>query len=108
IPAFNEAARLPATLAAIERWLDAASLSHEILVVDDGSSDDTGARARAALPRVRVLRNETNRGKGFSVRRGMLEAAGARRLMSDADLSTPIEEAPRLLHKLAEGFDGAL
>jgi dolichyl-phosphate beta-glucosyltransferase len=109
IPAFNEAARLPSTLAAIKRFLDATSLSHEILVVDDGSSDDTGARAQAALPGgVRVLRNETNHGKGFSVRRGMLEAAGARRLMSDADLSTPIEELPRLMQKLDDGFDVAI
>jgi dolichyl-phosphate beta-glucosyltransferase len=109
IPAYNEAARLPATLAAIKRFLDGASLSHEILVVDDGSSDDTSARAQAALPGgVRVLRNETNRGKGFSVRRGMQEATGARRLMSDADLSTPIQELPRLMQKLDEGFDVAI
>ena len=109
IPAFNEAARLPATLVAVERSLTQAGLSHEILVVDDGSRDDTAERALAALPgAVRVLRNETNRGKGYSVRRGMLEARGELRLMSDADLSTPIEELPRLMEKLDAGYDVAI
>lgn len=106
IPAFNEAARLPATLVRIKEYLEQTSLSHEILVVDDGSRDDTAACAQAALPgSVRVLSNEKNRGKGFAVRRGMLEARGARRLMSDADLSTPIEELERLMRKMDEGFD---
>lgn len=106
IPAFNEAARLPATLVRIKQYLEQSSLSHEILVVDDGSLDDTAARATQTLgERVRVLRNQTNRGKGFAVRRGMLEAQGERRLMSDADLSTPIEELERLMAKMDEGFD---
>lgn len=106
IPAFNEAARLPATLVRIKQHLEKRSLSHEILVVDDGSRDHTAACVQAALPgSVRVLSNEKNRGKGFSVRRGMLEARGARRLMSDADLSTPIEELERLMRKMDEGFD---
>jgi dolichyl-phosphate beta-glucosyltransferase len=106
IPAFNEAARLPATLVRIQEHLDKSRLSHEILVVDDGSRDDTAARASEALQgSVRVLRNASNRGKGFSVRRGMLEATGARRLMSDADLSTPIEELDGLMRRMDEGFD---
>lgn len=106
IPAFNEAARLPATLVRIKQYLEQTSLSHEILVVDDGSLDDTAARATQTLGgRVHVLRNETNRGKGFAVRRGMLEARGERRLMSDADLSTPVEELDRLMGKMDEGFD---
>jgi dolichyl-phosphate beta-glucosyltransferase len=109
IPAFNEAARLPATLSAIERYLGDAALAYEILVVDDGSTDDTGARAAAAARgALRVLRNERNRGKGFSVRRGMLQARGERRLMCDADLSTPIEELPRLMRKLDDGFEVAI
>jgi dolichyl-phosphate beta-glucosyltransferase len=106
IPAFNESARLPATLARIREYLQQAALTHEILVVDDGSRDDTAGRALAALQGCgRVLRNERNRGKGFSVRRGMLEANGERRLMSDADLSTPIEELNRLMRRMDEGFD---
>jgi dolichyl-phosphate beta-glucosyltransferase len=101
IPAYNEARRLPPTLEKVQRHL--AGRPHEILVVDDGSSDGTAERAAAAG--VSVLRNEGNRGKGYSVRRGMLAAKGAHRLMTDADLSTPIEELDRLLGKMDEGYD---
>ena len=101
IPAYNEGRRLPPTLEKIQRHL--AGRAHEIVVVDDGSEDDTAARAAAAG--VTVLRNEGNRGKGYSVRRGMLQARGDRRLMTDADLSTPIEELDRLMAKMDEGYD---
>ena len=101
IPAFNEGRRLPPTLEKIQRYLQGRP--HEILVVDDGSRDDTVARAEAAG--ATVLSNEANRGKGYSVRRGMLQARGARRLMTDADLSTPIEELARLMAKMDEGYD---
>ncbi len=95
IPAYNEAKRLPATLARVRDYLDSSGWEFsEIVVVDDGSRDDTAAAAEAAG--VRVLRNRTNCGKGFSVRRGMLEAKGDWRLFSDADLSSPIEELDRL------------
>lgn len=103
IPAFNEAQRLPPTLDRIQRHLAGRPGGSEILVVDDGSADATAevaARAGAA-----VLRNEGNRGKGYSVRRGMLHARGARRLMTDADLSTPIEELERLMACMDEGYD---
>ena len=101
IPAYNEALRLPPTLEKIHRHFQGSS--YEVVVVDDGSRDDTAARAAAAG--ARVVRNEGNRGKGYSVRRGMLLARGARRLMCDADLSTPIEELGRLQAKMDEGFD---
>jgi dolichyl-phosphate beta-glucosyltransferase len=101
IPAYNEGRRLPPTLEKVQRYL--AGRPHEIVVVDDGSRDDTAARAEAAG--VTVLRNEGNRGKGYSVRRGMLHARGDRRLMTDADLSTPIEELDRLLSLVDEGYD---
>ncbi len=101
IPAYNEGRRLPPTLEKVQRYL--AGRPHEIVVVDDGSVDDTALRAEAAG--VRVLRNQGNRGKGYSVRRGMLQARGSRRLMTDADLSTPIEELDRLLAKMEEGYD---
>jgi dolichyl-phosphate beta-glucosyltransferase len=101
IPAYNEARRLPPTLEKVQRHL--AGRPHEILVVDDGSDDDTAQRAAAAG--VQVLRNPGNRGKGYSVRHGMLAARGAHRLMTDADLSTPIEELDRLLAKMDEGYD---
>jgi dolichyl-phosphate beta-glucosyltransferase len=100
IPAYNEQVRLPDTLQRIESWLASSHWSfHEILVVDDGSTDKTAAVARefaATHPSVRVLMNPGNRGKGFSVRHGMVEARGDWRLFSDADLSTPIEELEKL------------
>ena len=79
----------------MRQYLDGSSWEFaEILVVDDGSRDATAAAAEAAG--VRVLRNPGNRGKGYSVRHGMLEAQGEWSLFSDADLSTPIEEIERL------------
>ena len=99
IPAYNEEKRLGATLARVIAYLEAQPYGWELLVVDDGSSDATAAVAEAAgsggQRAVRVLRNSPNRGKGFSIRRGMLEARGKYRLFSDADLSTPIEELDR-------------
>jgi dolichyl-phosphate beta-glucosyltransferase len=91
VPAYNEARRLPATLARVRAHLRDLGRQHEIVVVDDGSSDTTADVARDAGDDVRVLRHEPNRGKGYAVRRGMLAATGARRLITDADLSTPIE-----------------
>lgn len=107
IPSFNEELRLPATLERIATYL--ASSTHpgrraaEVLVVDDGSRDGTARVAESFAGRfasLRVLRNETNRGKGYSVRRGMLEARGEQVLFTDADLSAPIEEADKLLDGL--------
>ena len=103
IPAFNEAERLPKTLGRVTAFLRDWGRTHEVLVVDDGSTDETGHKAREAG--VTLLRNDRNRGKGHAVRRGMLEARGERRLMTDADLSTPIEELPRLVARMDDGFD---
>ena len=103
IPAFNEVARLPRTLERVTAFLREGSRSYEVLVADDGSTDETAQKARAAG--ATVLRDDHNRGKGHAVRRGMLAARGQRRLMTDADLSTPIEELPRFLARMDEGFD---
>jgi dolichyl-phosphate beta-glucosyltransferase len=103
IPAFNEAERLPRTLNRVRQYLEVRGRPYEIVVVDDGSKDATAALAEDAG--ARVVSNGNNRGKGFSVRRGMLLAAGARRLMSDADLSTPIEELEPLMARMQEGYD---
>ena len=109
IPAYNEELRLPNTLEAILSFLSARSEPFEIVVVDDGSSDDTvGVARRMGSASVRVLCNGTNRGKGFSVRRGMLVAQAPLRLMSDADLSTPIEELPGLEEAVRSGADIAI
>jgi len=108
IPAYNESSRLGATLGRIDDWIGQTNRRAGVLVVDDGSRDDTAELARAFEPKhtsVRVLVNEGNRGKGYSVRRGMLEATGHRILMTDADLSTPIEEFEKFTPHLAAGFD---
>ena len=110
IPSFNEELRLPATLERIAGYLSNLGGETEILVVDDGSKDRTGAVAesfRKTLPTLRVISNDGNRGKGFSVRRGMLEARGRVVLFTDADLSAPIEEAPKLIAAL-ESYDVAI
>lgn len=106
IPAFNEEKRLGGTVARVLEYLAAQPYTWELLVVDDGSGDATGdvARAAAGGHPVRVLRNEPNRGKGYSIRRGMLEARGRYRLFSDADLSTPIEELDAFWPFFDQGF----
>lgn len=103
IPSYNEELRLPATLDSIAAYLPQLGTKTEILVVDDGSKDRTAEVAesfRPKLPLLRVISNGVNRGKGFSVRHGMLEARGRHVLFTDADLSAPIEEAPKLLDAL--------
>jgi dolichyl-phosphate beta-glucosyltransferase len=102
IPAFNESRRLPRTLAATRAYLDSRGLCAEILVVDDGSGDDTAAIAGATAG-VTALRCPQNRGKGYAVRTGVLRATGARVLFMDADLATPIEEIEHLEAALDAG-----
>jgi dolichyl-phosphate beta-glucosyltransferase len=109
IPAFNEAARLPRALEKIRAYLLERGLEAEVLVVDDGSTDATAEIAREAdlhwpdaLRGVRLVSNGENRGKGYSVRHGMLEARGEIALFTDADLSAPIEEFDKLLAALAD------
>lgn len=100
VPAYNEERRLPSTLDALVRYLAERHFQFaEIVVVDDGSNDGTAALVEkygAKQPILRLLRNPGNRGKGYSVRHGVLEAAGEWILFSDADLSTPIEEIEKL------------
>jgi dolichyl-phosphate beta-glucosyltransferase len=95
IPAYNEAKRLPASLVKVREYLSTAQWDFaEVVVVDDGSKDDTVQVARDAG--VRVLQNPGNRGKGYSVKHGMLEAKGEWALFTDADLSSPIGELEKL------------
>jgi glycosyltransferase involved in cell wall biosynthesis len=103
IPAFNEEKRLARTLNRIRDYIAAKGFDAEVIVVDDGSSDDTAKLVEERLsyvPNLRLVSNGRNRGKGYSVRHGMLEAHGHIALFTDADLSAPIEEADKLLSSL--------
>ncbi len=103
IPAYDEAERLGPSLERIVDYLGERGAEHEILVVDDGSADATAGVAAAFADRgVRVLRQPHNLGKGAAVRRGVLESRGRRVLISDADLSTPIEAVERLEAELGD------
>lgn len=103
VPAYNEEHRLPPTLARLAAYLASQPMRWEIVVVDDGSRDDTCGvveRAMATIPNLRLVRQRPNRGKGAAVRLGMLLACGQIRVMSDADGSMPPEQLPRLLAPL--------
>src|SRR5262249_42278102 len=98
-----ESGRLPSSLHRIREHFDALAEEYEVVVVDDGSSDGTYAASTelgATWPQLTVLRFERNRGKGAAVREGMLHARGEHRLFSDADLSTPLDELPKLRARL--------
>ena len=100
IPAYNEGARLGATLEKVLTYLRQQEWDAEVIVVNDGSCDDTAEIVRSFRqknPAVRLLENPGNRGKGYSVRSGMLKARGDIVVFSDADLSSPVEEMPKLL-----------
>jgi dolichyl-phosphate beta-glucosyltransferase len=111
IPAYDEALRLPAYLVEVVAYFDGRDEPYEVLVVDDGSRDETAARvleAQAAHPSVTLLRLAVNRGKGFAVRAGMRAARGRLRLMADADGATPIGEVKRLEAAIQAGADVAV
>lgn len=111
IPAFNEQARIGATLDRVMACIQARGWSAEVLVVDDGSRDQTAAIVTAAaqkFPQIQLLRNSANRGKGYSVRNGILQARGEVVMFTDADLSAPIEEAERLFDAIRHGADVAI
>src|SRR5258708_13273902 len=111
IPAYNEAARLGSTLDRVLKYVTAQGWDAEVVVVNDGSRDATADLVREYAqthPCLRLLENPGNRGKGYSVRNGMLNAVGELLLFSDADLSSPIEEAPKLFSAIENGADIAI
>jgi len=111
IPAYNESVRIRPTLDELLRYTQQQQLDAEILVVNDGSSDDTAQVVREygkSHPQILLLENPGNRGKGYSVRNGMLHARGDICLFTDADLSSPISEARKLFDAIAQGADIAI
>jgi len=108
IPAYNESSRLGATLPRIIDYLSDMRLESEVIVVDDGSQDDTatvaeGFAGKAAQVAVQAIRYEQNRGKGYAVRTGLLAGRANIALFTDADLSTPITEIPKLIDPIRRG-----
>jgi len=108
IPAFNEAERIGQSLRTVLDYLEATSPDSELIVVNDGSTDNTSAVVREAFAArtavtTRLIEHSPNRGKGAAVREGLLAATTPIGLFSDADLSTPVEEAPKLVQPIAAG-----
>jgi dolichyl-phosphate beta-glucosyltransferase len=111
IPAYNEGQRLGATLEKVLGYVRGQGWNAEVIVVNDGSRDNTAELVREFAkknPLLRLVENPGNRGKGYAVRNGMLNARGEVVVFSDADLSSPIEEMPKLLAALAAGADIAI
>ena len=108
VPAFNEAERIGKTLERVHGYLAQSALSYEILVVIDGARDDTCAVVRQwalRMPQLKVIERAVNRGKGFTVREGMLRASGKIRLFTDADNSTDIAHFERMKPLFDQGCD---
>jgi glycosyltransferase involved in cell wall biosynthesis len=111
IPAYNEALRLGSTLDRVLAFIRQQTWDAEVIIVNDGSRDATAEIVRSYAqndPAVRLVENAGNRGKGYSVRNGVLNAHGDFILFTDADLSSPIEEAPKLFDALEHGADIAI
>ena len=107
IPAFEESERLVESLPKVCRYLGDSEMNAEVIVVDDGSGDDTAAVAETELAKFsmpsRIVSYSQNRGKGYAVRTGLAEAAGEIALFTDADLSTPIDEMHKLIDPIRSG-----
>jgi glycosyltransferase involved in cell wall biosynthesis len=111
IPAYNESERLATSLPKVFAYIRERQMQAELIVVNDGSTDDTAEVTRSfasRCPEIRLLENPGNRGKGYSVRNGMLHANGDILLFTDADLSSPIYEATKLFAAIEGGADVAI
>jgi dolichyl-phosphate beta-glucosyltransferase len=111
VPCYNEEQRLPRTIEQLERYLGAKGLPYELILVDDGSSDGTREimdEAAARNPSVRLEALPRNRGKGRALAEGVAAATGSEILVTDADLSTPIEEIEKLQAELDKGAGVAI
>ncbi|MCX6155378.1 MAG: glycosyltransferase family 2 protein [Candidatus Kapabacteria bacterium] len=105
IPAYNESRVILKTLTKVSSFLTEKNLNFEILVVDDGSKDNTATIVESVGKNIRLISQIKNQGKGAAVRRGMLEAIGSIRIFTDADLSTPVYEIENVIEKLNSGYD---
>ena len=111
IPAYNESARIPATLRSVVDCIRAHGWNAEVVVVNDGSRDNTAEVVREFArnaPEIRLLENPENRGKGYTVRHGVLHALGDIVMFTDADLSSPMEEAEGMFAAIEQGADIAI
>lgn len=108
IPAYNEAERIPSTLKAVDEYLGRQPYEYEILVVNDGSKDNTADVVRqmaSSIKNLRLVDRKENRGKGYSVKQGMLAVAGDFRLFMDADNSTSVDQVEKMWPELEKGFE---
>ncbi len=108
VPSYNEGERIPQTLKALDAYLKKQNYSYEIIVVSDGSKDDTAKvveKQKETVANLRLIANIENHGKGYVVRQGMLEARGEYRLFTDSDNSTPIEQVEKMWPYFDQGFD---
>lgn len=111
VPAYNESRRIEKSLLSILGCIEKFNWDAEIIVVNDGSTDDTAVRVQSMAnqaPAVRLIHNPSNRGKGYSVQNGVMNASGRIVLFTDTDLSAPIEEAQLLFAAIDQGCDVAI
>jgi len=112
IPAYNEEKRIGDSLQKIHDFMESRDHEYEVIVINDGSDDGTSREAEKsalyAKNKLKILENKENRGKGFSVKRGVLSSLGGCVLLTDADLSTPINEVDKLFDCLGRGNDIAI
>lgn len=108
IPAFNESKRIISTIYKISNYIISRFDTYEIIIVDDGSTDETSAIVLSItnkLGNIHLIREPSNRGKGFAVKTGVLSSSGSLLLYCDADMSTPIEEIEKLLPWIEQGYN---
>src|SRR3989344_7416077 len=108
IPAYNEEKRVERTLLSVHEYLSRQSYDYEIIVVSDGSKDNTisiVSNLKSQISNLKIIDNKENHGKGWAVRRGMLEAQGDFRLFMDADNSTTVDQVESFLPYFSQGYD---